>query len=383
MPAAVTLAVFALLVLVIAPAIQALRLGTSGVGAPASPQDAGAGIAASTCGPAQNQTTAASCLLIPGTLVEIVGDDGGLMASTPLVRVQLESPKMSAEFGDPALFETDARTQIEPSAPTIAATGVKVGARVQLAFDRRVAKTASGAYLLTRFVVVSDGGLPNCLVLLDITFPPRPGWQPGTGAASAEDAFRHTFPSVVNFRMFPGGSGPDSRAPVWIVAASGETYIAQTLGAADTANSWFAYPAKFVRCRDPLEVRSAQPSAPGNPPTGATARPQLPAGPIAPTQVAAGMPAGAAIFAQTAPTCVHDADGEPYRCTLTRAPAPEISDFLGAKEPLAIAGVVAGGCIGLDHAGMTWNCFIGQDAVDQGIISKEFLGQPAPVPGRG
>jgi len=41
------------------------------------------------------------------------------------------------------------------------------------------------------------------------------------------------------------------------------------------------------------------------------------------------------------------------------------------------------GCIGLDHAGMTWNCFIGEDALDQGIISKEFLGQPAPVPGRG
>jgi hypothetical protein len=95
------------------------------------------------------------------------------------------------------------------------------------------------------------------------------------------------------------------------------------------------------------------------------------------------MPAGAAIFAQTAPTCARDADGKTYRCTLTRAPAPEISDFLGTKEPLAIAGFVAGGCIGLDHAGMTWNCFIGQDAVDQGIISKELLGQPAPVPGRG
>jgi hypothetical protein len=383
MPAVVTLATFALVVLVIAPAIQTLRLGTSGVGAPASPQDASAGIAASTCGPTQNQITVASCLLIPGTLVEIVGHDGGLMASTRLVRVQLESPKMSAEFGNPALFETDARTQIEPSAPTIAATGVKVGARVQVAFDGRAAKTASGAYLLTRFAVVSDGGLPNCAVLLDITFPPRPGWQPGTGAASAEDAFRQTFPSVVEFKMFPGGTGPDSRAPVWIVAAGGETYIAQILGGGDAANSWFAYPAKFVRCRDPLELRSGPPSVAGSPRAEATARPQLPAGPISVTQVAAGMPAGAAIFAQTAPTCARDADGKTYRCTLASAPAPETSDFLGTKEPLVIAGFVAGGCIGLDHAGMTWNCFIGQDAVDQGIIGKEFLGQPGPVPGRG
>ena len=46
-----------------------------------------------------------------------------------------------------------------------------------------------------------------------------------------------------------------------------------------------------------------------------------------------------------------------------------------------IAGKIAGGCVGLDHAGMTWNCFLGQDAVDQGIIDKGFLGQPAPVPG--
>jgi hypothetical protein len=104
--------------------------------------------------PVQDQTTSAACLLIPGTLVEIVGRGGGLVASNTLVRVRLESAVMSAQFGNPALFEADARTQIEPSAPSIAATGVKTGARVQVAFDGRTPRTPSGAYLLTRFVLV-------------------------------------------------------------------------------------------------------------------------------------------------------------------------------------------------------------------------------------
>jgi hypothetical protein len=48
-----------------------------------------------------------------------------------------------------------------------------------------------------------------------------------------------------------------------------------------------------------------------------------------------------------------------------------------------IAGTVAGGCGGLDHDGLTWSCFLGQEAVDRGIIDKDLLGQPAPFPGRG
>jgi hypothetical protein len=110
---------------------------------------------ATTCGPVQDQTTSATCLLLPGTLVEIVGYDGRLSVPTPLVRVRLESPMLSAQYGNPVLLEADARTQIEPPAPTIAATGVNVGARVQVAFDGH-ARGPSGAYLLTRFVAVSS-----------------------------------------------------------------------------------------------------------------------------------------------------------------------------------------------------------------------------------
>ena len=107
------------------------------------------------------------------------------------------------------------------------------------------------------------------------------------------------------------------------------------------------------------------------------------AGLFSPKQVATGMPAGAAIFDQTDPTCVVNADGTSFHCTLSTAPAPEITDFTGTKEVLAIDGIAAGGCIGLDVAGMAWDCYIGQDAVDHEIISQDFLGEPILGPGHG
>ena len=325
---------------------------------------------------------------MPGTLVEIVGHDGSLMASTPLVRVKLESADLSAQFGNPTLFETGANTQIEPtvirtpalqgpnaSAPTVAATGVKVGARVLVAFDSAAPKTSSDAYLLTRFVVVSSGALPDCLVGLHIDTFPR-GDTAANGVATPEAAFRRANPGVEQFSMYPMGKDP--KAPVWIVAGS-ETFIATIL----TDGTWFVSSAKFLGCRDPQEVQS-RPSPSRTPtPTFPMNTPGVAPDPILPVHVAAGMPAGAAIFAQSDPTCVLEADGKTYRCTLKNAPAPEISNFLGTKELLVIAGTVAGGCVGLDRDGMTWNCFLGQDAVDHGIIDKGLLGEPAPAPGRG
>ena len=44
---------------------------------------------------------------------------------------------------------------------------------------------------------------------------------------------------------------------------------------------------------------------------------------------------------------------------------------------------VNGGCRGLNSAGTEWECYIGEAAVEQGIISHAFLGQYAPVPGVG
>ena len=53
------------------------------------------------------------------------------------------------------------------------------------------------------------------------------------------------------------------------------------------------------------------------------------------------------------------------------------------SKSLVIGGRVAGGCLGLDRGGMTWQCYIGQDAVDRAIVGQNLLGQPAPYPGRG
>ena len=106
------------------------------------------------------------------------------------------------------------------------------------------------------------------------------------------------------------------------------------------------------------------------------------AGLFSPKQVAAGMPAGAVIFDHTNPSCVNDASASVFHCTLASQPAPEVNDFTGTKEVLVVDGKVAGGCIGQDVAGLAWDCYIGQDAVDKEIITKDFLGQPAG-PGRG
>jgi hypothetical protein len=103
---------------------------------------------------------------------------------------------------------------------------------------------------------------------------------------------------------------------------------------------------------------------------------------FSPKQVAAAMPAGAVIFDQTDPSCVLDVGGNVFHCTLSSAPAAEVSDYTGSKQLLVASGVVAGGCIGQDKAGMHWDCFIGQDAVDHEIVTQDFLGQPAG-PGHG
>jgi len=101
------------------------------------------------------------------------------------------------------------------------------------------------------------------------------------------------------------------------------------------------------------------------------------------TRVEQGMPAGAAIFDQTDPTCLPNPDGISFRCTLARPPGGDLPTYMDAKEVLAIDGLAAGGCIGRDATGLTWDCYIGQAAVEHDIISQDFLGQPVAGPGQG
>ena len=47
-----------------------------------------------------------------------------------------------------------------------------------------------------------------------------------------------------------------------------------------------------------------------------------------------------------------------------------------------IDGAIAGGCIGRSANGLAWDCYVGQDAVREEIISEDLLGEPAG-PGHG
>jgi hypothetical protein len=372
---AATFAVVALAVIIAAPALERVSSDGAGVGAAGSSAPRAAALACAT----PDQATSPACRLITGRVVEVLGPQ--------IVRITPDTLTIAADFENPALFEADARTRIEPGASSISTAGVKPGGRVQVAFDSLAPKTASGAYTLTRFVVVSAVGAPDCTngsPLMDIARFPQ-----GTthGGATPEAAFRSAYPTIRDFELFPYGLSP--QGPVWIVAGT-DTYDASIL----QDETWFISPAKFVRCVSFEEIRtfsqtpgsSPNPSsprpAPTDPPPFPGGRPPT-AAEVTPQQVALGMPAGAAIFARTDPTCVLNADATSFRCTLSRAPAPEVTNFLDAKELLAIGGRVAGGCLGLDRSGMSWDCYIGQDAVDRAIIGKDLLGQPAPYPSRG
>jgi hypothetical protein len=106
---------------------------------------------------------------------------------------------------------------------------------------------------------------------------------------------------------------------------------------------------------------------------------------IGPEQVAAGLPAGTKMLAGTEPRCTVVEQGVEYHCVLTRLPAsPEVSDLTGTVEPTVDATKhVNGGCRSLRADGRDWQCYLGDAAVEQQIISRGFLGQYAPEPGVG
>jgi hypothetical protein len=115
-------------------------------------------------------------------------------------------------------------------------------------------------------------------------------------------------------------------------------------------------------------------------PTAAVAGAKL----ISNDDVATSLPAGTLSLAGTDPTCTAVKDGVEYKCVLAKAPAPEVSDWNGTVEPTVDKTKhVNGGCRSLNSAGTTWECYLGQAAVDQKIIGAGFLGEFAPSPGQG
>jgi hypothetical protein len=115
-------------------------------------------------------------------------------------------------------------------------------------------------------------------------------------------------------------------------------------------------------------------------PTAAIAGAKL----ISNDDVAKSLPAGTLSLAGTDPTCTTVNDGVEYKCVLAKAPAPEVSDWKGTVEPTVDQTKhVNGGCRSLNSAGTTWECYLGQAAVDEKIIGAGFLGEFSPAPGQG
>jgi hypothetical protein len=101
-------------------------------------------------------------------------------------------------------------------------------------------------------------------------------------------------------------------------------------------------------------------------------------------EVAESMPAGAAIFAGRHPTCTVVVANVEYHCALDRPPQQEVDDFKGVVEPTVDRTKhVNGGCRGLTSDGLSWQCYLGEEAVRQQIIGQGFLGEYAPAPGHG
>jgi hypothetical protein len=102
------------------------------------------------------------------------------------------------------------------------------------------------------------------------------------------------------------------------------------------------------------------------------------------SDVAQSMPAGTLALAGTEPSCTVVTQDVEFHCTLGKAPAPEISDWLGTVEPTVDASKhVNGGCRSLASDGKEWECYLGQKAIDEKIIGQGLLGEFAPSPGVG
>ena len=101
-------------------------------------------------------------------------------------------------------------------------------------------------------------------------------------------------------------------------------------------------------------------------------------------EVSRGLPGGSAIFEGTSPSC-SSSDGVVFDCTLASAPTEEVlADYTGTLEPfIDDTSHIAGGCRGITADGLQWTCYVGDRAVEEGIIGADFLGEISLAPGRG
>jgi hypothetical protein len=101
-------------------------------------------------------------------------------------------------------------------------------------------------------------------------------------------------------------------------------------------------------------------------------------------EVSRGLPGGSLLFEGTNPSCT-TSDGVVFECTLASSPTAEVLDnYQGAAELFVDSTLhIAGGCRGQSEDGLTWRCYLGKRAVEEGILTADLLGEYSPSPGRG
>ena len=101
-------------------------------------------------------------------------------------------------------------------------------------------------------------------------------------------------------------------------------------------------------------------------------------------EVSRSMTAGAFILQGTRPTCTVVKPNVEFHCVLERPPLHEVEDFTGVVyQTVDPTQHVNGGCRSLRADGLVWQCYLGQAAVAQRIISADFLGELQTTPAVG
>jgi hypothetical protein len=98
-----------------------------------------------------------------------------------------------------------------------------------------------------------------------------------------------------------------------------------------------------------------------------------------------GLPAGSALFIGTHPTCTAVNDHR-FHCVLKSAPTVEsIEGSYEGSKMLTVDATkhIDGGCIARSADGLDWDCYLGQAAVEHGILVHDLLGQYQPGPSHG
>jgi len=109
---------------------------------------------------------------------------------------------------------------------------------------------------------------------------------------------------------------------------------------------------------------------------------------ISDDDVARSIPRGAFVLAGTDPTCTTVRANVEFDCVLAHPPRAgdvQAGAWRGTLEETVDDTTlrVNGGCRSLDSQGTHWRCYIGQEAVRQGVIGATLLGESVPLPPRG